>query len=110
MMIDDRASLSPDVDERASLAPSIRSTTSAGLDEDGEDEDEAMALDDASIRSGASGGSKATGADGSGREPAKKRSRTLTTPAQTAVLNALLAKVRLFFSRLSDIRAHFYSP
>ncbi|GAA5973484.1 hypothetical protein JCM11641_006485 [Rhodosporidiobolus odoratus] len=85
-------SLSPEIDDRrGSAAPSIMSTTSLGADEEA---DELMALDDESIRSGASGKSKATGASASGKEPAKKRSRTLTTPAQTAVLNALLAKTR----------------
>ncbi|BGP72358.1 hypothetical protein NBRC10513v2_005754 [Rhodotorula toruloides] len=60
--------------------------------------DDPMALDDdASVVTGATGAS-ANGeggqSDGSAKEPAKKRSRTLTTPAQTAVLNALLAKTR----------------
>ena len=50
--------------------------------------------DDASVMTGATRQSAGgNGSDGSGKEPAKKRSRTLTTPAQTAVLNALLAKV-----------------
>lgn len=50
--------------------------------------------DDASVMTGATGRSAGgNGSDGSGKEPVKKRSRTLTTPAQTAVLNALLAKV-----------------
>lgn len=89
------ASASPEASQRRGSAPSIHSTTSAAVEEDSGDEGDSMAVDDASIRSGANGGSKATGAEGSGKEPAKKRSRTLTTPAQTAVLNALLAKVRL---------------
>ncbi|GAA5856911.1 hypothetical protein JCM8547_008460 [Rhodosporidiobolus lusitaniae] len=88
-------STSPEVNGRA---PSFVSATSGGMDDEesaaGGEEDEVMTLDDASVRSGASGGIKATGADASGKEPAKKRSRTLTTPAQTAVLNALLAKTR----------------
>ncbi|KAG0657779.1 hypothetical protein C6P46_006246 [Rhodotorula mucilaginosa] len=51
--------------------------------------------DDASVMTGATRQSAGgNGSDGSGKEPAKKRSRTLTTPAQTAVLNALLAKTR----------------
>ncbi|BGP18425.1 hypothetical protein JCM10213_001672 [Rhodosporidiobolus nylandii] len=86
-------SLSPHPEEqRPSAPPSVLSGTSIREGED-EDGDDAMTLDedDASVRSGAS---KATGASGSGKEPAKKRSRTLTTPAQTAVLNALLAKTR----------------
>lgn len=90
-------SASPDPPEPASAKRfSIASLVSDDADADG---DEAMVLDDdASVVTGATGTS-ANGeggqSDGSAKEPAKKRSRTLTTPAQTAVLNALLAKVRL---------------
>lgn len=77
---------SPEMDDgrRPSKAPSLASAAA---------EDDDMMDDDASIMTGMT---NATGvpAGGSGTEPAKKRSRTLTTPAQTAVLNALLAKVR----------------
>ncbi|GAA6012306.1 hypothetical protein JCM10207_002796 [Rhodosporidiobolus poonsookiae] len=87
--------LAEDDARRPSAAPSIHSVASIGADEEDEEEgDEAMAMDDESMRSGYSGTSKATGADTKDKEPAKKRSRTLTTPAQTAVLNALLAKTR----------------
>ncbi|GAA5941522.1 homeobox domain-containing protein [Sporobolomyces koalae] len=70
--------------------------TEAGEDEDDFDDDDAASV--ATFRTGASTKSKvraraSDGGDGS-KEPAKKRSRTLTTPAQTAVLNALLAKTR----------------
>ncbi|BGP34139.1 hypothetical protein JCM10296v2_005954 [Rhodotorula toruloides] len=87
-------SVSPDPPEPAKRF-SIASIVSDDADADG---DEAMALDDdASVVTGATGTS-ANGeggqSDGSATEPAKKRSRTLTTPAQTAVLNALLAKTR----------------
>lgn len=65
---------------------------------DASDAEDSMAVDaddDASIVTGETGASAGgNGSDASGNEPAKKRSRTLTTPAQTAVLNALLAKVR----------------
>jgi len=60
-----------------------------------ERDDDAAMDDDASImtsRTGATG--NMVDDDDDGNQPAKKRSRTLTTPAQTAVLNALLAKVR----------------
>ncbi|GAA5882459.1 hypothetical protein JCM3774_001127 [Rhodotorula dairenensis] len=64
--------------------------TSEGEDERGMDDEDA-----ASVMTGATGRSAGgNGSDGSGKEPVKKRSRTLTTPAQTAVLNALLAKTR----------------
>ncbi|GAA5913425.1 hypothetical protein JCM6882_001958 [Rhodosporidiobolus microsporus] len=86
-------SLSPELDD--GRAPSFISAETGGEeDDDGEGEGDDVMMDDASMRSGLSGTSKATGADESGKEPAKKRSRTLTTPAQTAVLNALLAKTR----------------
>ncbi|GAA6003454.1 uncharacterized protein JCM10292_001598 [Rhodotorula paludigena] len=80
---------SPEMDDgrRPSKAPSLASAAA---------EDDDMMDDDASIMTGMTNatGVSAGGADGSGEEPAKKRSRTLTTPAQTAVLNALLAKTR----------------
>ncbi|GAA5832800.1 hypothetical protein JCM11251_005769 [Rhodosporidiobolus azoricus] len=90
-------SLSPELDD--GRAPSFVSAETGGEEDDeladGDgDGDDAMAMDDVSMRSGLSGVSKAIDADDGENEPAKKRSRTLTTPAQTAVLNALLAKTR----------------
>lgn len=80
---------------------------------DGEDFEEEDGLDDddgasvATFKTGASTKSKGKSKAASGeKEPAKKRSRTLTTPAQTAVLNALLAKV----SRLGPIRSSISWP
>lgn len=68
-------------------------------EEDGEGEEDDFDEDDgasiATFKTGASTKSKGKNKSVSGESgPAKKRSRTLTTPAQTAVLNALLAKVR----------------
>ncbi|GAA5835666.1 hypothetical protein JCM5353_004697 [Sporobolomyces roseus] len=68
-------------------------------EEDGEGEEDDFDEDDgasvATFKTGASIKSKGKNKSGSGESgPAKKRSRTLTTPAQTAVLNALLAKTR----------------
>ncbi|BGP26531.1 hypothetical protein JCM10295v2_005484 [Rhodotorula toruloides] len=81
-------SASPDPPEPAKRL-SLASLVSDDADED------AMALDDdASVVTAATGMSGGAASDGSAKEPAKKRSRTLTTPAQTAVLNALLAKTR----------------
>ncbi|GAA6044197.1 hypothetical protein JCM8097_006810 [Rhodosporidiobolus ruineniae] len=90
----ERSASPPETDGRPSAAPSFVSASSGGGGEDDDELDDAMTFDDVSVRSGVSQGSKATGADDSTKEPAKKRSRTLTTPAQTAVLNALLAKTR----------------
>ncbi|GAA5883762.1 hypothetical protein JCM16303_002358 [Sporobolomyces ruberrimus] len=66
---------------------------------EGEGEDDEFDDDDgasiATFKTGASTKSKGKGKSSAVEtEPAKKRSRTLTTPAQTAVLNALLAKTR----------------
>ncbi|GAA5934974.1 hypothetical protein JCM3775_004663 [Rhodotorula graminis] len=82
------SSASPGVSPGASSKPG----SVASVDRD----DDAVMDDDASImtsRTGATTGAMADD-DDDGKEPAKKRSRTLTTPAQTAVLNALLAKTR----------------
>ncbi|GAA6048816.1 hypothetical protein JCM3770_003636 [Rhodotorula araucariae] len=88
MAVDGGPSRSASPDVRSSKAPSISST--------GELDDASAMDDDASIVTGMTGatGASAEDDDGTGKEPAKKRSRTLTTPAQTAVLNALLAKTR----------------
>ncbi|BGP50276.1 hypothetical protein JCM10450v2_006192 [Rhodotorula kratochvilovae] len=92
MAVDDGPSRSASPDARSSKAPSIASTA----DVNGDFDDASAMDDDASIMTGMTGatGASAEDDDGAGKEPAKKRSRTLTTPAQTAVLNALLAKTR----------------
>lgn len=97
------ASMSASPDTEPAKRFSIASIVSDDVDAERHD---AMAVDDdASVVTGASGtsanGESGAASDGSAKEPAKKRSRTLTTPAQTAVLNALLAKVRSVVSTLA---------
>jgi hypothetical protein len=93
------ASMSASPDPEPAKRFSIASIVSDDVDAERHD---AMAVDDdASVVTGASGTS-ANGESGAASDgPAKKRSRTLTTPAQTAVLNALLAKVRSVVSTLA---------
>lgn len=57
--------------------------------------------DAVSVRSKDAESTKDSASVASGKDTTKKRSRTLTTAHQTAVLNALLAKVRSFGSRCS---------
>ncbi|GAA5845731.1 hypothetical protein JCM3766R1_001152 [Sporobolomyces carnicolor] len=85
-------------DSQAASPADVEMEDAEGDGEDFEEEDDLDDDDGASVatfKTGASTKSKGKSKAASGeKEPAKKRSRTLTTPAQTAVLNALLAKTR----------------